>query len=117
MGGLDEPKAATEPEAAKSVTEVVPLMREYFVLKDQMSRLREARHGFMETYSCLSPRSDDPMEPPTPCVYRAYGESELEGDACEPCKRRHWFYTERKKNAQRRGVIMRTVRHRVAPPS
>jgi hypothetical protein len=113
MADLKGQEAATQSVATKSMRPVESLMCEYFVLKDQSKRLKTARHEFMETYKCTNMKETAYMEPPEPCVLRSYGKPQLENDACEPCLRRHWYYTERKKNSHRRGVIMRLVRHQV----
>lgn len=92
------------------------LMKEYFVLKDQMKRLNFARSEYMETYECKDVKQDDYKEPPKNCHQRrtSYHRGVVAADdMCEPCQKRHWFYLERKKNSQRRSSIMRQVRHLV----
>lgn len=92
------------------MSDLEDVMQRYFLLKDQYKRLNNARKEFMQDYKCENQRSDDPYnEPPMPCTMRNYG-GVLVSDACEPCKRRDWYYRERGKNSRHRGQLLRKAR-------
>jgi hypothetical protein len=94
------------------VDKLSELLREYFALKDQSKRTRKARMLFMANYNCLTMKSDDYNEPPINCIERFRADIYAKGDEmCDECKERHGYYLRLSKNAHRRGVIMRQLRH------
>lgn len=95
-------------------TLVVALMQRYFVLKDEYKQLNKDRAKFMETYKCTDMRSDDPYEPPTPCL-EIFRDSmrNWEVKFCDQCNQRHMFYSKRQSNAHERSSILRVVRKHV----
>lgn len=91
---------------------VESLMSEWFRLKAAQTAKKQELVKFHETYECTNMQATDYNEYPTQCIYR-----EMPPDACEPCKKRHNYYLQRKENAHKRTQILLKVRRIVTAHS